>query len=234
MDKKPIIGIVSKNSTDEEFYNWSWQIISDSLRYALCKNGAMVIGIMPQKGNQDFNDVDEHDERIMSEEEIEMLNSTLRFCDGIILEGGITSHNYEEYIAKYCFENDIPCLGICAGFNNIVRALGGTTLLLENTDRHDRPDLEYAHKCKVFNKDSIFYNCVKCDELQVNSIHTYIADKVPESLTVVARSDDGQVEVVEAKAKRFFMGIKYHPEILIDVDEKQNRIFEKFIKSCKT
>ena len=55
---------------------------------------------------------------------------------------------------------------------------------------------------------------------------------MPKELTAVALSDDGQVEVVEAKNKNFFMGIKYHPELLVDIDEKQNNIFKKFIDTC--
>ena len=68
--------------------------------------------------------------------------------------------------------------------------------------------------------------------MAVNSIHTYICTKLPKELTAVALSDDGQVEVVEAKNKNFFMGIKYHPELLVDIDEKQNNIFKKFIDTC--
>lgn len=36
---KPIIGIVSKNITIEEFYNWSWQRISNDVRYSINKIG---------------------------------------------------------------------------------------------------------------------------------------------------------------------------------------------------
>ena len=46
--KKAIIGIVSKNITVKEFYNWSWQRISDAVRYSINKNGGLVLGILPQ------------------------------------------------------------------------------------------------------------------------------------------------------------------------------------------
>ena len=41
-------------------------------------------------------------------------------------------------IAKYCYENDVPILGICAGQNNIARALGGTTYKISNPEKHDK------------------------------------------------------------------------------------------------
>ena len=74
---------------------------------------------------------------------------------------------------------------------------------------------------------------VKEKEFQVNSVHTYVGTVIPKTLSVVAFSDDGQVEVVDAKNKRFFIGVKYHPELLVDIDEKQNNIFCEFIKACK-
>lgn len=230
--KKPIIGIVSKNLTVEDFYGWQWQRICDSIRYAINKNGGLAIGILPQKNNQDFNQEDEHEDIKLTKQEQENILQTVKLCDGIILQGGITSHNYEEFIAKYCYEHDIPCLGICAGFNNMVRALGGDTIKLTNVDIHDRPDLQYAHSCNIIDKKSLFYKIIGRDTFSVNSVHTYIANNVPNSLTVVAVSDDKQVEVVEATGKRFYIGIKYHPELLVDKDNFENNIFKTFIEKC--
>ena len=231
--KTPIIGIVSKNLTVEDFYGWKWQRICDSIRYAINKNGGLVIGILPQKNNQTFNQEDEHETTQLTKQEQENLLKTLKLCDGIVLQGGITSHNYEEFIAKYCYSNNIPCLGICAGFNNIIRALGGDTIKLIDDNKHDRPDLQYAHSCNIIDTNSLFYKIVKRDCLEVNSVHTYIANSIPDVLTVVAKSDDDQVEVIEAKDKKFYIGVKYHPELLIDKDEFQNNIFKTFVDKCK-
>ena len=230
--KKPIIGIVSKNLTVKQYYGWQWQRICDSIRCAINKNNGLVIGILPQKNNQVFNQKDEHETKKLTKQEQSDLLQTLKLCDGIILQGGLTSHNYEEFIAKYCYENDIPCLGICAGFNNMIRGLGGTTTKLADTSKHDRPDLQYAHSCNVVDRNSLFYKIVGRDTFPVNSSHTYISDKIPASLSVVAKSDDNQVEVVEAKDKKFYIGIKYHPQLLIDKDDFENNIFKVFVEMC--
>ena len=216
--KKPIIGIISKNITIEEFFGWSWQRISNDVRYAINKCGALAMGIMPQTTRKVFNQQDEHEDVLMTEEEKNDLVSFVKMCDGIVLQGGISSHNYEEFVARYCYENDIPLLGICAGYNNIIRGLGGKAEKIEN---------------KVVDESSLFAKIVKEKEFQVNSVHTYVGTVIPKTLSVVALSDDGQVEVVEAKDKRFFIGVKYHPELLVDIDEKQNNIFCEFIKACK-
>lgn len=228
--KKAIIGIVSKNITVEEFYNWSWQRISDAVRYSINKNGGLVLGILPQTQRKDFNQVDESENSKLSKQEIEDLRVLLKMCDGIVLQGGISSHNYEEYIANYCYDKDIPLLGICAGYNNIIRGLGGKAELITNTQVHDRPDLKYAHNCIIKDKESLFYNIVKQEKFAVNSVHTYIGTKIPKKLSIVAYSDDGQVEVVEAKDKKFLIGVKFHPELLVDEEDKFNDIFKTLIE----
>ena len=58
------------------------------------------------------------------EEEKNELYRQIDLCDGFILQGGLYSSNYEIEMAKRIIELDKPLIGICAGFNNILRALG--------------------------------------------------------------------------------------------------------------
>lgn len=176
---KPIIGIISKNITIEEFYNWSWQRISNDVRYSVNKNGGIVLGILPQTLRKTFNQEDESEKIELSSEEISDLIMLIKKCDGIILQGGISSHNYEEFIAKYCYENNIPLLGICAGYNNIIRGLGGTAEKIQNVDIHDRPNLQYAHKCQIIDKNSLFYKILKSDEFDVIAFIHMLEQKSP-------------------------------------------------------
>ncbi len=229
---QPVIGIVTKYFNQDTFYGWSWMRISNNLRYALIKNGANVLGILPQAKRLSFQEMDEHDETVMDEEEKSNFIKFLNLCDGIVLQGGLNSCYYEEFTAQYCYQNDIPLLGICAGYNTIIRALGGTTRKLDSSD-HEKPFEKYVHGLTVTDENSLFYSIVKEKEFMINSIHQYIGDIIPSSLKVVAKSSDGQVEVVEGVNKKFYMGIKYHPELLCDEDKKQNDIFTAFIKACE-
>ena len=130
--KKPLIGIISKNITLEDFYNWSWQRISNDVRYAINKNGGLVLGILPQTLRKDFNKEDTTDKIKLTEKEKQDILFFVKKCDGVILQGGISSQNYEEVVAKYCYENNLPLLGICAGYNNMIRALGGLSEKIYN------------------------------------------------------------------------------------------------------
>ena len=49
-------------------------------------------------------------------------------------------------------------------------------------------------------------------------------------LKIPLYSDDGQVEVVEAKNKKFLIGVKFHPELLVDEEDKFNDIFKTLIE----
>ncbi len=229
---RPTIGIVTKYFNLDKIYGWSWMRISNNLRYCLIKNGADVLGVLPQSDTICFQAKDEHDDTKMSDEERSRFIKFLKMCDGVVLQGGLYSCYYEEFTAKYCFDNDIPLLGICAGYNTIIRALGGTTRRL-NDDSHEKPFEKYVHGLKVIDENSKFFSIVKEKEFMVNSIHLYVGDKIPDCLKVVALSSDNHAEVIEAPDKKFFMGIKYHPELLCDDDKKQNDIFVAFLNACK-
>ena len=163
--RKPIIGIVSKPNVfcDNELY--TQQIVYDGLRCAILKNGGLVIGILPTQAINTFCDSDKTDTTELTKYEIEDLYHLISLCDGIVLEGGLSSASYEIEIAKYAIKNDIPLLGICAGFNNIIRARGGNPFLIENTNIHNQEDGKYAHK-NIIIKDSLLYSILKEEEVK--------------------------------------------------------------------
>lgn len=230
---KPIIGIISKPNTLCDHKLFTQQIIYDGIRCALLKNGAIVIGILPTQITNSFNPDDSFDNTQLTKDEIKDLNNLIDMCDGIVLEGGLSSASYEIEAAKYAIKNDIPLLGICSGFNNIIRALGGTPFLMKEDHIHNQDNCEIVHKNKII-KDTLLYNILKKEEIMVNSIHTIFARKDDiKNLEISAFSDDGYVEAVELSKNKFLLGLKWHPEMMTDYDEGMNQIFKTFIDSCK-
>lgn len=225
---KPIIGIVAKHYATYKS-NRIDTYINDELKQAIFDNGGIAIGILPTKKQINYCGDEWKDN--LSIEEKENLNNQIKLCDGIILQGGIETDNYEIIISKYCYDNDIPILGICAGQNNIARALGGTTYKIPNPDKHDKSFSEYAHNIKIY-KNSKFYDIVNTTEMRVNSIHKRTIKDSP-MLDKVAFCEDGYSDVIESKNKKFYMGVRFHPESLYTKDENMNRIFENFINICK-
>ena len=141
---KPIIGIVSKHYATYKS-NRIDTFIRDEVKQAIFDNGGVAIGILPTEKEINYCGDDWKDK--LSEEEKANLFKQLNLCNGIILQGGAETDNYENIIAKYCYDNDIPILGICAGQNNIVRALGGTTYKISNPEKHDKSFDDYVHSC---------------------------------------------------------------------------------------
>ena len=232
MKSKPIIGIVSKPNTFCDMELFTQQIIYDGVRNAVLRAGGIAVGILPTKIATQFCTSDEIvDGTDFSKSELEDLYTLIDKCDGIIIQGGLSSDNYEIQAAKYAIDNDIPILGICAGFNNIIRARGGEVFAI-NESIHNSESGEIVHK-NIIKEDTLLFDLLKTKEVGVNSIHTMFAkDENIKDLEISAYSDDGYVEAVELKNKKFCLGVKWHPELMPN-DEKMNNIFTRFIKICK-
>lgn len=224
---KPTIGIVSKhflkNGTRPNMY------IRDEVKQALFDNGAIAIGILLPK--DELLDIGDHWNFNLSKEEYDNLISQIDMCDGIVLQGGGACDNYEMIVAKYCYDHDIPILGICCGQNVLVRALGGTTCKVSNPEKHNQIDKEYVHDITI-DPTSKFYNIVKVENMKVNSRHKKTIKDSP-YLEQVAFCEDGYADVVESKDKKFYIGVRFHPESLYQIDSNMNNIFKNFIEVCK-
>lgn len=224
--KKPIIGIVTKHYLKEQIR--ADMYIRDEVKQAIFDNGGIAIGILLPK--MEKNDVCDEWNNNLSIDENDNLISQINLCNGIIIQGGSICDNYEMIVAKYCYEKNIPILGLCCGQNVLVRALGGTTFKIKNPEKHNVND-KYVHDIKI-DQNSKFYNFIKKNKIMVNSRHNKSVDKCP-LLNKVAFDEDGYADVIESKDKKFYIGVRFHPESLYKIDEDHNKIFEAFINACK-
>ncbi len=108
---------------------------------------------------------------------------------------------------------------------------GGDTYKISNPEKHNKSFDEYVHSIKI-EKSSKFYNIIKTEKMQVNSRHKRTINNCP-MLDKVAFCEDGYPDVVESRDKRFYMGVRFHPESLYLKDENMNNIFKSFIDICK-
>lgn len=231
---KPIIGIVAKHNLIDTIRPKIE--ISDEIKNAIFYNGGIAIGIIPS--SQSISLVNQENEfetyksldKIFTKTEKDNLIAQIKLCDGIVLFGGKNSDDYEIWISKYCYENDIPIIGICAGHSNIVRSVGGRTRKVLNIELHNQPEIDYVHDINI-DKSSKFFNFVRVSNMKVNSRHkNTISD--PAKLKVSAYDEFGNIEVTEDATKKCFLGMRFHPESLYKFDEFHNNIFKEFIKIC--
>lgn len=227
MKRKVVIGIVSKHYASYKNERTD-TFIRDEVKQAIFDNGAIAIGILPP--DKKIKYVEDNWKNDLTKKEYDNLISQIKLCDGIIFQGGAKSDNYECIIAKYCYENNVPTLGICCGQNIISRAIGGTTYNIPNPEKHMNISEKYVHSIKI-NKNSKFYEIINKDEIMVNSRHKRSIKDCPK-LDKVGFCEDGYADVIESKNKKFYIGVRFHPESLYTIDENMNNIFKKFIEVC--
>ena len=133
-------------------------------------------------------------------------------------------------MAKRIIELDKPLIGICAGFNNILRAIG-TDVIEDKTKSHDIYNKDYRHKISTI-KGTKLYDLINKDEYCVNSIHSMIApkEKVEDYVEISSISYDGLVESFELNNKKFVIGIKWYPELMLE-DEFTKNYLKNLLKN---
>ena len=231
---KPIIGIIGRTNKME--YNRYKIIVNDNHRRAVIACGGIPISILPTQ-NVEYEKTDNLKTNIpLNEEEENDLIRVIKMCDGIILQGGYYSFYYDEFIAKYCLENDIPILGTCLGAQVLASVDCNTsrkknTSLIESKINHNEYNKDYAHNINI-NSNSLLYNIIGKDRIKVNSRHKYCIINVNKA-QISAKCEDSTIEAIEFPNNKFALGVQWHPESLFEKDDNMLKIFKTFIDSAK-
>lgn len=233
MMKKPIIGIVGRSDKGQEDYN----VICcfESVRRSIIKKGGIPILILPNQ-DIDYDNFSPKDINRLTLNQKKDLMSIVDLCDGILIPGTYKLFEYDKFIYEYALEKNIPVLGICGGMQLMALASNksDTNISLEKNDtiiNHFQKGKDYVHKVKI-EKNTLLYKIIGKEEIKVNSRHNYHVNKFND-LTICAYSEDGLIEAVEVKNKKFVLGVEWHPESMLEYDEDANKIIEAFIRSCQ-
>ena len=245
---KPIIGIITKPLTHKQCPDSLWvnDYIKDEFRSIVCDLGGIPIGILPCVKELVYNTEDNFAPDVLTDDDKANIIESIKLCDGIILQGGLTSDFYEVFIADYCIKNNIPILGICAGFNNIARAVGTDVEYdKELVFKHDIYDAEPHHFINIWKDGKILCNLLSEDTLFVNSIHSMTlsmsAVHLNKRIIIEAISKDSgmwgipnvTVEAFSIQDTKFCLAVKWHPELL-RTNSTTDAIFKAFMKACKS
>jgi putative glutamine amidotransferase len=153
-------------------------------------------------------------------------------------------------VIRWAAQDDKPLLGICRGCQMMNVALGGT---LYRDIPSEYPDFtgvnhslhgavarkEPAHRVDIFaNSRLAAALAVPEGALAVNSMHHQAVRDVAPSLKVSALSEDGIVEAIELPEARFFIGVQWHPEELLQSELESRaameRLFRAFVEAART
>lgn len=189
----------------------------------------------------------------------ENLFAILETLDGILLTGGtdidpniygkrpmphcgrviMERDAYDLLIARYCYDQKLPILGMCRGIQLLNVSRGGTLY----QDLGKEAGLTHCYMGNVgprnyrvhttsFTPGSILHR-IFGDQVRTNSFHHQGVWEPGENVEVTALAEDGAVEGIEISGGASFMvGVQWHPEMMYDAED-QKALFRAFVDACK-
>ena len=143
-------------------------------------------------------------------------------------------------VIRWALDADLPILAICRGIQVLNVAAGGTlwqdiASQIPKAAKHDYhpnyPEDYRAHTIRAV-ANSRIADVVGEDEVAVNSLHHQAIERVGQGLRATAFAPDGIIEAVEGTDTRWVVGVQWHPEWLVESDERMRRLFEAFCRVC--
>ena len=138
-------------------------------------------------------------------------------------------------LLRGALRRDMPVLGICGGEQLLAVGLGGTLIqhipdAVPNALAHEQPNPrdQPGHEIAI-TPGTRLAAITGAASLKVNSAH-HQAVRAPGSARVNAVAPDGVIEGIEDPARRFCIGVQWHPEFLINAADR--RLFDALVAAC--
>ena len=171
--------------------------------------------------------------------------------DGVIIQGGgdIDPNRYgqkprsnaiygislehdelEIAVIRAAIELDKPVLAICRGIQILNVALGGTLhqhladVLADGESHWDK-----HHEINLEPNSRVAKAMKTVAPKQSHSFHHQAIDKLAPGLVVTGRAPDQTIEAVELNAKKWIVGVQWHPEDDADIEPDQQNLFNGFV-----
>jgi putative glutamine amidotransferase len=132
---------------------------------------------------------------------------------------------------------DLPVFAICRGMQLLNVHLHGTLhqhLASPSIHRQLFPDDPPGRQRAVHDIDvkpgTILASITGTSRMSVNSRHHQAVDQLGSGVISVAVSEDGITEAIEYPARRWVLGVQWHPEDRIEVSTADRALFEAFAR----
>ncbi|MCL9775359.1 gamma-glutamyl-gamma-aminobutyrate hydrolase family protein [Vibrio methylphosphonaticus] len=194
------------------------------------------------------------------------LDQVLSICDGLVFPGShsnVAPHRYngthEEAkkdedrdelaitLIRHAIDKNIPCLGICRGFQEMNVALGGSLdPAVHESGYHDHRENpveafeeKYAPAHPVLvEAGGVISKWLQKEQWQdtssfeVNTLHNQGVKTLASALKVEAKAPDGLVEAFSLPGQKYFVGVQWHPEWQAKTNHFSQILFKEFIMSA--
>jgi gamma-glutamyl-gamma-aminobutyrate hydrolase PuuD len=179
------------------------------------------------------------------------LEETLAAVDGLLFSGGSDLdpelYDQEPHDETYgvvperdraelallsaALERDMPVLAVCRGSQVLNVARGGDLVQhlpdVVGDEKHKHTPGTFSDHDVVIERGTHLAD-VLGDRAPVKSHHHQGFGRVGDGLRIAARADDGTIEAVEDPARRFAVGVLWHPEAGED-----QKLFEELVRAAR-
>lgn len=237
--RKPVIGLIGglyKSGDGAPVYG-----LPAAYTKALADAGAIPLTIAPNIGLEALRALYERCDGVLIAGGGDVDPARYGMSDAGLVQG-VDPYRDEAEIAfvRWAAEQDKPLLGICRGFQISNVALGGTLYRDIATEYPQHQGIEHnywgkqprsylAHSVDL-QPQSKLSQILGTDHVSVNSLHHQALQTIAPTLKVTASSAaDGIPEAAEIPNARFFVGVQWHPEEMVEYSEPMRKLFAAFV-----
>ena len=144
----------------------------------------------------------------------------------------------EILLTQWALADRLPLFGVCRGVQTLNVAAGGTLIqdihsLMPRSLRHDYDSKQPRHLAThpVYTAAGSRVAGVLGAQANVNSFHHQAVGEVAAGFRITAHAPDGIVEAIEREGDVFCVGVQWHPEDMVEHDEKMRGLFRAFVSA---
>jgi putative glutamine amidotransferase len=199
-------------------------------------------------GGTDVDPFHYHEERLAPEEAGDERSSLLDWLVGLsvgllrlVLAMGSrrdydpARDDLERFLIKHALYHDLPVLGICRGAQLMNVVLGGS--LHQNIEHFYSEETDNVRsilprKRIVVAAGSRLREILGVEECRVNALHDQSIDRLGRGVVISALEGTGVIQAIESPARRFFIGVQWHPEYMPQ-SGRQKVLFRELVNSAR-
>ena len=179
--------------------------------------------------------------------DLDQLESLVSNLDGLLMVGGpdipankylstnphlldedVMSESRESFDRALFLEGmkqDKKILAICAGVQHVNIIYGGNlledipTLVKNHIDHGVFNGAASTHSITITNQNSTLAKIINNKTIDVKSSHHQCINVLGKNVVVTATAQDGITEAIEIKDRENFIGVQWHPEIMLNNEE---------------
>lgn len=239
---KPVVGIICCNKLFGRFATLNQATSDLYVRAAEREMGAIPVLIPSNGAAADMQTLVGRLDGVLLTGSRSNVAPELYGCE--LQDGGIPQDKRRDSVAlalvRHAVRAGLPLLGICRGMQEIAVAFGSSLHRsvsalpggLDHRGTPDHPDpVARVRKSHVVSLalHGILRTMLKTDEIAVVSLHDQGIDRLGDGLAVEARAPDGLIEAIRIRdARRFALGVQWHPEQDCETDIHSRTILVAF------